>query len=97
MKKYLLKLLQFGLKIQNKITPANDKLGHFYWGTIYAIGTDLFTDNVLIILIPLLFALSKEWRDNIKTQDGISLGAVEKLDILFTILPGILIYISKFI
>lgn len=91
MKKIILKVLELGLKIQGKITPANDKLGHFYWGFLYAYSISLFTKNILIILVPLLFAISKEWRD----YNG--LGNVEKLDIIFTILPGILIYSNNFI
>jgi hypothetical protein len=96
-KEFIVKLLQFGLKVQSKIIPANDKLAHFYGGFIYAYITRLFTDNILVVLIPLFFALTKEWLDNVKTDEGIKLGNVEKLDVFFTVLSGLLIYTIKFL
>jgi hypothetical protein len=91
MKEQLIKLLQFALSVQTKLMPANDKLGHFYWGFFYAFATSLFTDNLLVIIIPSVLALSKE------IMDSTGLGNVEKMDVFFTVLPGILIYLSKFI
>tara|TARA_R110002110_G_scaffold393846_1_gene607641 strand:+ start:185 stop:481 length:297 start_codon:yes stop_codon:yes gene_type:complete len=96
-KKFIVKLLQFALNVQSKITPSNDKLAHFYIGFIISYITDLFTDNILIVIIPLCVALAKEWLDNSENDKGDKLGNVEKLDVFFTVLSGVLIYLSKFI
>lgn len=85
---------KFFLGLQSKLIPATDKLGHFYWGAIYAFLTDLITDNIFIILVPLMFAISKELRDRVKDEKGISLGNFEWADIFWTVLPGILFFYS---
>lgn len=88
----LIKLTKFLLQLQSRITPANDKLGHFYWGFIYAYSLELVFDTTAITIgVPLILALSKELRDGVADDKGISLGTVELLDIAFTVLPGILI------
>ena len=97
MKKFIVKLLQFALKIQSKIIPSNDKLAHFYIGFIASYITGLFTDSVLIVIAPLCVALAKEWLDNSENEKGDKLGNVEELDVFFTVLSGVLIYLSKFI
>jgi hypothetical protein len=56
-KKFIVKLLQFALNVQSKITPSNDKLAHFYIGFIISYITDLFTDNILIVIIKEMFRL----------------------------------------
>lgn len=83
------------LKFQNKLTPACDKLGHFYWGFVYAYPLDLaFNNSYLTIGIPLLLAVSKEIRDSQKSKEGFKLGNVELLDIVATVIPGILLAIN---
>tara|TARA_R110000772_G_scaffold67974_1_gene150571 strand:- start:336 stop:641 length:306 start_codon:yes stop_codon:yes gene_type:complete len=94
-KKFIVKLLQFALNVQSKITPSNDKLAHFYIGFIISYITDLFTDNILIVIIPLCVALAKEWLDNTKNDKGDKLGNVERLDVFFTVLSGVLMYLNK--
>lgn len=96
-KKFIVKLLQFALNVQSKITPSNDKLAHFYIGFIISYITDLFTDNILIVIIPLGVALANEWLDNSENDKGDKLGNAERLDVFFTVLSGVLIYLSKFI
>lgn len=86
---------KFLLGLQSKITPANDKLGHFYWGFIYAYPLDLvFNNDYLTIGVPLLLAVSKEIRDAQKSKEGFKLGNVELLDIVATVIPGILLAIN---
>ena len=94
-KKFIVKLLQFALNVQSKITPSNDKLAHFYIGFIISYITDLFTDNILIVIIPLCVALAKEWLDNTKNDKGDKLGNAERLDVFFTVLSGVLMYLNK--
>lgn len=88
-------LLEKALEWVNDHTPANDKLGHFYWGTLYAyIGlmtalvVSLFTEPYWIYaVLPIMFAgvpaYIKEYRD------GTGLGTKEKEDILYTVAPSI--------
>lgn len=95
MKDKILKSLNWLLNLQNKFTLTNDKLGHFYWGFIYAYPLDLvFNNNYLTIGIPLLLAVSKEIRDAQKSKEGFKLGNVELLDIVATVIPGILLAIN---
>ena len=95
--KFIVKLLQFALNVLSKITPSNDKLAHFYIGFIISYITDLFTDNILIVIIPLCVALANEWLDNSENDKGDKLGNVEILDVFFTVLSGVLMYLNKFI
>ena len=93
-KEKLIEFLNWLLKIQGKFTPRVDKLGHFYWGALYAFLVDLVTDNIFIILVPLLFAISKEVRDRMKDDYGVKLGNFEWADIFWTSLPGLLFFYS---
>lgn len=93
-KKGLVKSTQFLLGLQSKFTLANDKLGHFYWGFIYAYPLDvLFGNPYLTIGIPLALAITKELRDKQVDENGNKLGNFEFLDIVATIAPGILLAI----
>jgi hypothetical protein len=83
------------LDFQNKLTPANDKLGHFFWGFWYALfGVLLYflTGWIYWIVIPsVFFASSKE------ILDYFGFGNCEVMDFVFTIIPsivfGLLIYL----
>lgn len=85
--------LLYRLKIlQHNLTPDNDKLGHFFWGFIYClIGflIDYFTGkHAFILIIPFLIAGLSELVDGLSGK-----GNVEFWDIIYTILPSIIIYI----
>jgi len=79
--------------LQGNLTPDNDKLGHFYFGFIYSlvgylIGVYLVDLQVLVFLLPLFISALGELLDSI-TGDGNS----EFLDIFYTCISGVLIYI----
>ena len=80
------------IKIQQSITPKNDKLGHFFWGFWYAIISYListiFNHDYLIFALPLVIGLYKELYDLISKK-----GDPELLDLIWTILPSIIMYI----
>lgn len=95
MKEKLLKGLNWLLNLQNTLTPAADKLAHFYWGLIYAYPVDyVFDNNYLTIGVPLALGISKELRDKQEDENGNKLGNVEWLDIISTTIPGILLAIN---
>lgn len=97
MKQKIINLLNYLITIQNKLTPKEDKLKHFYWGTIISLITDIFTDNWLIVVLPFVVAIIKEIRDKTKNNKNINLGTVEKSDIFFTTLSGLILYLIKFL
>lgn len=91
----LIKVSKFLLGLQSKFTLANDKLGHFYWGFIYAYPLDLVFNNAYITIgIPLALAITKELRDRQVDKNGNKLGNFEILDIVATVAPGILLAIN---
>lgn len=80
------------LNYQNKLTPKNDKLAHFFWGFWYAVVSVLIylflIDWIYIVIIPtVIISAIKEYYDSKGN------GTVELLDFIFTIIPSIIFYI----
>lgn len=75
------------LEFQNKLTPKNDKLGHFFWGFWYALFgvlLHIFFGWIYWIIIPsFVLAASKEYWDSKGN------GNVELLDFIFTVIPSL--------
>jgi hypothetical protein len=80
-------------QIQNKIIELipHDKCLHFMFGFILAIISLHFFSDIQSIGIIFLIALIKEIRDQIKYK------GFDVVDIIFTILPIIILYISNLI
>lgn len=77
------------LELQGKLTPKNDKLGHFFWGFWYALFGVLmyvvFSWIYWIVIPSVILAASKEFWDSRGN------GNVEFLDFLFTIIPSLVL------
>lgn len=77
------------LELQSKLTPKNDKLGHFFWGFWYALFGMLmyvvFGWIYWIVIPTVILAASKEFWDSRGN------GNVEFLDFLFTITPSLVL------
>ena len=75
------------LKFQQWLTPAPDKLAHFFWGFMYLVFlTYLNVNDLYTFIIIFALALSKEIIDKYVSIKE------HALDILFTILPFLLKY-----
>ena len=91
------------LKLIIKLTPANDKLAHFYWGTIYALLGLVLASLMTIVLgpvkilaiLPLLITAIPAYVK--EKRDATGLGNSEKLDFVFTVIPSIPISILLYI
>ena len=87
----MIKIINFLIKLQSKLTPKNDKLGHFYYGVLYSyIGSFiyLFTGfGLSILLVPFVLGVLKEYRDY-KTYKFFDL-----FDLIFTFANGVLLYV----
>lgn len=79
------------IKIIKYLTPNNDKLAHFYWGVIFGCSGYLIYGVSLMLLLPFVFGLIKEY------DDSKGNGKVETLDVLFTILPSLIVTIIIYI
>ena len=96
LKKIMRKLNEFLLEIINDLTPDNDKLAHFYWGSNYsnfaivtmvAPCTWLFGANEIYALIPFAFTALLAWAKELR--DEMEYGNKSIADFLWTILPAI--------
>lgn len=90
------------LELIISLTPAEDKLGHFFWGSIYAsIGLmgvgilSIFTNGWLLGIIPFAFATGMGLLKEIR--DGQGHGNKELADLVFTSIPSIPISLLLFI
>lgn len=84
----LKRLIQF----QTDITPSYDKLGHFFWGFIYAvisylIGYYLLESKMFTLFIPIVFAGIKELRDSRGH------GTPEFMDFVYTVIPSVIMFL----
>lgn len=85
-------MYSFILNIINKLTPNPDKLAHFYWGFVYGIisffiGYYLLDSLIFILFLPLVLGVLKEYIDSKGKGDS------EFMDIVFTVLPSLIILI----
>ncbi|MDB0602374.1 hypothetical protein PL373_14730 [Tenacibaculum maritimum] len=82
------------LELQGKLTPKNDKLGHFFWGFWYALFGVLmhvvFSWIYWIVIPSVILAASKEFWDSRGN------GNVEFLDFLFTIIPSAALFLIAY-
>ncbi|TVZ55591.1 hypothetical protein OD91_0846 [Lutibacter sp. Hel_I_33_5] len=86
-----------GLSWCFNLTPATDKLAHYYWGVIYSMITfivvQFFLSPIVSSIIALIFtsflAYKKEQNDGKLKADGTKKGNKEMLDFVFTIIPAI--------
>lgn len=91
LEKYL-KNLQIWLLV---FIPAEDKLKHFFFGTLGFCFFDLFFSKFYSLL--LIFAFAFAWEIIQKISGGSNTKKGMVLDILFGILTGVLAYISSLI
>ena len=73
-----------------KILIAQDKANHFFYGFLIFIFFNVFLSDLISLSIIVFIALAKEIYDKISKK-----GTPEILDFIFTILPAILIIITK--
>ena len=73
-----------------KILIAQDKANHFVYGFLIFIFFNLFLSDLISFSIIVFIALAKEIYDKVSKK-----GTPEILDFIFTILPAILIIITK--
>ena len=80
------------IAFQTKITPASDKLGHFFWGFWYAhfgqVIDSYFNICFFVVFIPFIPATYKEVRDYF-SEDG----TPEFLDWVFTMVSSMILLI----
>ena len=83
------------LELQGKLTPKNDKLGHFFWGFWYALFGVLiyvvFSWVYWIVIPSVILATSKEFWDSKGNRN------VEFLDFFFTVLPSLVLFLIAFL
>jgi len=81
--------------LQNKYTPPNDKLGHFFWGTGYAaLGIILAVitgAGIWIVFLPVVAGYLKEVSDYFRDD------TFDYKDWLFTSIPGVLFLITYYL
>ena len=71
---------------------AQDKANHFIYGCIICFLSGLVFNPINSILITFLIALSKEIYDKLSKK-----GTPEILDIIYTIIGGLIIFLTKII
>ena len=82
------------IELINKLTPANDKLAHYFWGDIYstiglifALMGSIFTSSVLLALLPFIFAAVPAYLK--ERRDGKGHGSKEIADFVYTVVSSI--------
>ena len=73
-----------------KIIIPQDKANHFFYGFLIFIFFNIFLSDLISLSIIVFIALAKEVYDKISKK-----GTPEILDFVFSILPAILIIITK--
>lgn len=85
-------LLRKLFKLLRKITPKQDKLEHFYWGTWFCLIGYLIGHNIgyykLMFIVPMVCGLIKE------ISDYKDYKVFDMLDVWYTLKPSLLIYLT---
>ena len=82
------------LDVINKLTPAQDKLAHFFWGDIYstigllcALIGSVFTGSILLAFLPFIFSAIPAYMK--EQRDSKGYGAIELKDFIYTVASSI--------
>lgn len=81
------------VKKLSKLLPANDKLEHYFLGSIIFFSFSIIVNNLLALIINLVIAVAWEvWQ---KYNGGTNTIKEMTLDIIFSILTGLLVLITQ--
>lgn len=81
------------VKKLSKLLPANDKLKHYFLGSIIFFSFSIIVNNLLALIINLVIAVAWEiWQ---KYNGGTNTIKEMTLDIIFSILTGLLVLITQ--